>query len=110
MAASILHRAAGVGLYLGLLMLTGWALFLKGSSDLFAAYTGMLATPIGYLIIFLIVLGWLFHLANGLRHLFCDIGKGFGLKTADATAWMALAFAALGTAAIAASLLAKGKI
>ena len=110
MAASILHRLAGMGLYLGLLILAGWALSLELGSDTFAAYTGALASPLGYLILFLIILGWLFHLANGVRHLFWDLGKGFRPRTADATAWIAIAFAALGTAAVVAALVAKGKL
>jgi succinate dehydrogenase / fumarate reductase cytochrome b subunit len=110
MLASILHRLAGMGLYLGLLILAGWVLSLQLGPDAFAAYAGALASPVGYVILFLIVLGWLFHLANGLRHLFWDVGKGFRLRTADATAWLALAFAALGTVAIVAALLGKGKL
>jgi succinate dehydrogenase / fumarate reductase cytochrome b subunit len=38
----------------------------------------------------------LFHLANGVRHLFWDAGKGFALKTADATAAIALIFGIAG--------------
>jgi succinate dehydrogenase / fumarate reductase, cytochrome b subunit len=110
MAASILHRLAGMGLYLGLLILAGWALSLELGSDAFAAYTGALASPLGYVILFLIVLAWLFHLANGVRHLFWDLGKGFRPRIADATAWIAIAFAALGTAAVVAALMAKGKL
>lgn len=110
MLASILHRLAGIGLYLGLLILAGWLLCLKLGPDAFGAYAGALATPIGYGMLFLILAGWLFHLANGMRHLAWDLGKGFKIKTADATAWLAIAFAALGTAAVVAALLAKGKI
>lgn len=110
MAASILHRLAGMGLYLGLLILTGWVLSLEMGPDAFGAYAGALAGPVGSVILFLIVLGWLFHLANGLRHLFWDIGKGFRPRTADATAWLAIAFAILGTVGVVAALLAKGKL
>jgi succinate dehydrogenase / fumarate reductase cytochrome b subunit len=110
MAASILHRLAGMGLYLGLLILAGWALSLEMGPDAFDAYAGALAGPVGLVILFLIVLGWLFHLANGVRHLFWDIGKGFRPRTADATAWIAIAFAVLGTLGVVAALLAKGKL
>lgn len=110
MAASILHRLAGIGLYFGLLILAGWALSLKLGPDAFGGYAGALASPVGYVVLFLIVAGWLFHLANGVRHLLWDIGKGFKIRTADATAWLAIAFAALGTVAIIAVLLAKGKL
>jgi succinate dehydrogenase / fumarate reductase cytochrome b subunit len=110
MLVSILHRFAGMGLYFGLIILAVWALSLKLGSESFSAYTTALASPVGLAIIFLIVAGWLFHLANGVRHLFWDLGKGFKLKTADATAWLAIAFGALGAAAVVAVLIAKGKI
>lgn len=110
MVASILHRLAGIGLYLGLLILAGWALSLKLGPDAFGAYAGALASPVGYVVLFLIVAGWLFHLANGVRHLFWDVGQGFKIRTADATAWIAIAFSALGTVAVVAVLLAKGKL
>src|SRR5579863_5310284 len=107
--ASILHRFAGIGLYLGLLILAGWVLALERGADAFGVYAGALASPAGLVVGVLIVAGWLFHLANGVRHLFWDLGQGFRIKTADVTAWVALAFAALGTVALAVGLLASGK-
>ncbi len=39
-------------------------------------------------------------MANGVRHLFWDFGKGFEKRTADATAWIAFAFALVATLAV----------
>ncbi len=41
-----------------------------------------------------------YHLANGLRHLAWDSGYGFKPKTADATAWLVIAFALVATLAV----------
>ena len=41
-----------------------------------------------------------FHMANGVRHLAWDAGKGFAPRTADATAWAALAFGVVAAAAV----------
>jgi succinate dehydrogenase / fumarate reductase cytochrome b subunit len=110
MLASILHRAAGMALYVGLLLLAGWVLALQQGAEAFAAYTSALSTPIGLAIVFAVILAWLFHLANGVRHLFWDVGAGFKPATANLTAWLAIVFAALGTTAIVVGLIANGRI
>lgn len=110
LAASILHRVAGVAIYGGLLILTGWVFALNAGPGAFAAYAGALASPVGLVVLFLITLALLFHLANGVRHLFWDVGFGFRPTTADATAWGAFLFAAAANAALWFALLAGGKI
>jgi succinate dehydrogenase / fumarate reductase cytochrome b subunit len=67
--------------------------------DAFATYTGLLASPVGLIVAFLITLAAFFHMANGIRHLFWDLGFGFKPKTADFTALAVIAFAILATIA-----------
>ena len=93
MAASILHRATGVALYVGALILAGWALTLASGVGAFEAYRAVLASMPGRLVLFAITVSLFFHMANGVRHLFWDAGKGFEPRTADRTAWFAFAFA-----------------
>ena len=93
MVASILHRASGVALWLGALIFAGWALALAQGAAAFDAYAGLFLNPVGLGVLFLIVLAAFFHLANGVRHLAWDLGYGFRPKTADATAFVAFAFA-----------------
>jgi hypothetical protein len=52
MAASIATRATGVALYVGLLIVAGWALSLAAGADAYAGYMGLLASPIGLLVLF----------------------------------------------------------
>jgi succinate dehydrogenase / fumarate reductase cytochrome b subunit len=93
MTASILHRVAGLMLYLGLLLLAGWALSLAEGKAVFAGYSGLMSSWPGLGLWFLITLSGFFHLANGIRHLVWDVGFGFKPKTADVTALIALGFA-----------------
>ena len=92
MATSIFHRGSGIALYVGLLVLAGWVLALAGGGAAYETYMGLLGSPIGLLVLFGLTVAFLYHLANGVRHLFWDAGKGFEPKTADMTGWAAIAF------------------
>jgi succinate dehydrogenase / fumarate reductase cytochrome b subunit len=93
MATSILHRVTGVGLYLGLLILAGWALALASGPDAYGVYVALLVSLLGKIVLFGVTVCLFFHMANGVRHLVWDFGKGLAPQTATATAWVALAFA-----------------
>ncbi|MGZ3272673.1 MAG: succinate dehydrogenase, cytochrome b556 subunit [Caulobacteraceae bacterium] len=92
MATSILHRATGMALYVGALILAGWVVALASGPDAFDAYRALLGSPIGLVVLFGLTVSFLYHLANGVRHLVWDSGKGFEPKTADMTGWAAIAF------------------
>ncbi len=93
MAASILHRATGVALYAGILIVAGWALALASGPEAYAAYMGLLGSIPGRIVVFGITVSVFFHLANGVRHLAWDLGQGFRPKTANTTAVIAYVFA-----------------
>ena len=93
MAASILHRATGVALYAGILIVAGWALALASGPEAYAAYMGLLGSIPGRIVVFGVTVSVFFHLANGMRHLAWDLGQGFEPKTANATAVIAYVFA-----------------
>ena len=92
MATSILHRATGIALYVGALVVAGWVIALASGPDAFNAYRALLGSPLGILVMFGLTVAFLYHLANGVRHLVWDSGKGFEPKTADMTGWAAIAF------------------
>lgn len=92
MATSILHRATGMALYVGILVLAGWVVALASGPDAFDAYCALLGSPPGLVVLFGLTVAFLYHLANGVRHLVWDSGKGFEPKTADMTGWAAIAF------------------
>jgi succinate dehydrogenase / fumarate reductase cytochrome b subunit len=92
MFTSILHRATGVALYVGLLAVAGWIIALAAGPEVFNSYGALLASPLGVLVLFGLTFAFLYHLANGVRHLFWDAGKGFEIKTADMTGWAVIVF------------------
>jgi succinate dehydrogenase / fumarate reductase cytochrome b subunit len=83
MLQSVLHRLTGMFLCLGALLAT-WGLIAAASSgkawDIFAAFCG---SGIGLVLLFLWTWSLLFHLCNGIQHLFRDAGGGFGPAQRD---------------------------
>ena len=100
MFASIATRFTGVGLYLGLLVLAGWALALALGPDAYAGYAGLLGSPPGLLVLFGITVSLFYHLAAGIRHLAFDSGRGFLPSTANMTAWLCIAFTVVASVAV----------
>jgi succinate dehydrogenase / fumarate reductase cytochrome b subunit len=108
MATSILHRATGVALYVGALIAAAWALSLASGPDAYAAFAGALGSPLGKLVLIGLTLAALYHMANGVRHLVWDAGKGFDPKVADASGAAVIAFAVAGTIAVWAIVFLRG--
>lgn len=96
---SITHRLTGMALSAGTLLLAGWLISLASGPDCYVAYAGHLSAWYGQVI--LIGFSWalLYHLCNGIRHLFWDIGKGLELKEAYASGYAVIVISALLTAA-----------
>jgi succinate dehydrogenase / fumarate reductase cytochrome b subunit len=99
MWTSILHRASGVALYGGALILAFWAISLAAGPEAYDLYMSLLGSPLGKLIMFGLTLSVFYHLGNGIRHLVWDAGKGLDVKTANATAVGSFAFAIAATLA-----------
>ena len=99
---SILHRVTGAALALGLLALSYWLVSLAGGESSYAGAVRLLSSPLGLLAL----LGWtfafMFHLLNGVRHLFWDAGRGFERAQRHASGWFAVVGAALLTLSVAA--------
>lgn len=97
MLGSILHRATGVALYGGALILVIWVAALADGPNAFMAYKALLGSIIGRLALFGLTFSIFYHLANGLRHLVWDSGAGFEPRTADMTGAAVIAFAVVMT-------------
>jgi succinate dehydrogenase / fumarate reductase cytochrome b subunit len=100
MAASILTRVTGVGSYIGLLLVAGWALALASGPEAYDDYMGLLGSIPGQILLFGFTLAVFYHLAAGVRHLMWDLGKGYLPSTANATAWVAIIFALVASVAV----------
>jgi succinate dehydrogenase / fumarate reductase cytochrome b subunit len=94
MALSIAHRTAGIGLSLGLILVTWWLLALASGPEAFATVQAVMRSWLGILMLFLWTLALYYHLGNGVRHLIWDAGYGFEIETARRSAIAALIFAA----------------
>jgi succinate dehydrogenase / fumarate reductase cytochrome b subunit len=100
MATSILHRATGVALYVGALIVAGWAIALASGPDAYAGFKGLLGSPLGKFVMFGLTVSFFYHLANGVRHLVWDAGHGLDVKSANASSVLVFAFTAAATLAI----------
>jgi succinate dehydrogenase / fumarate reductase cytochrome b subunit len=98
MVTSILHRATGVAMSLGFIVLAGWLLDAAIGAETYAAMMSCLDTIVGKVLL----VGWsfafFFHLSNGVRHLVWDSGRGFEMRQANASAWLVLILATVLTA------------
>ena len=92
MWTSILHRVTGIVLYVGVLIAAAWAISLAAGPEAYAAFKAAMGSILGLVVMFGLTLSLFYHLANGVRHLVWDSGKGFEPKTADMTGWAAIAF------------------
>ncbi|MGP1397509.1 MAG: succinate dehydrogenase, cytochrome b556 subunit [Inquilinaceae bacterium] len=92
---SILHRATGIAMAVGTLVLVYWLLAAAAGPDSFASAQGFVGSFIGQILLF----GWsfalFFHLCNGIRHLAWDAGYGFDLDVATLTGWIVVAAASV---------------
>ena len=99
MLMSIVHRATGVVLSLGSILLVIWIASVAAGPDAYATAQGIVASPIGLLLLFGWSMALFYHLCNGIRHLFWDIGMGFEKAQARRSGWAALAGTAILTLA-----------
>jgi succinate dehydrogenase / fumarate reductase, cytochrome b subunit len=74
MALSIANRVTGVGLAVGLLLLTWWLVALASGPESFATVQAAMDNILGGLILFGFTLFFFFHTLNGIRHLAWDMG------------------------------------
>jgi succinate dehydrogenase / fumarate reductase, cytochrome b subunit len=100
MWGSILHRASGVALYVGALIVAAWAIALAQGPDAYGGFKALLGSWPGKVVMFGLTLSTFYHLANGIRHLVWDTGHGLDIKSADASAVVVFAFAAAATLAV----------
>ncbi len=95
MAASILHRASGIILAIGLPVLALWIVSVAAGGDVASDMAAILGSWLGHLALFGWTLALSYHLLNGLRHLCLDAGLGFSKETAHRSGWAVIVGAAI---------------
>jgi succinate dehydrogenase / fumarate reductase cytochrome b subunit len=92
---SVLHRATGVALAAGAVLLVWWLVAAAAGPGAYGAVEAFLRSWIGLLLLFGWTLSFFYHLCNGIRHLAWDIGWGFDLESTYRSGWTVLSAAAL---------------
>jgi succinate dehydrogenase / fumarate reductase cytochrome b subunit len=87
---SILHRLTGAALALGLIALSYWLVALAAGPESYAAAAALFASPLGLIILVGWTFAFMYHLLNGVRHLFWDAGRGFERTQRHASGWIAV--------------------
>jgi len=110
MAASIFTRATGVALYVGLVIVAGWAVALASGPAAYLGYMELLASPLGRLVLFGLTVSIFYHLGAGVRHLVFDSGHGLSPAVANMSAVATIAFAVVASLVVWALAFATGAI
>ena len=90
MALSIVHRATGLALYFGTLLLAWWLIAAASGPGAYANVQAFTGSIIGRLILFGYTWALLHHLLSGLRHFVWDLGYGFKPSEREGLTWGAL--------------------
>lgn len=76
---SITHRITGLALVAGSILLVAWLWAAAYSPSVYGQIQAIFASPVGALLLMGWTVAFYYHLCNGIRHLFWDMGKGFDL-------------------------------
>lgn len=90
MLMSIVHRATGIALYAGTLLLVWWLIAAATSDEYFALVQAVFGSWFGQLVMFGFTWALVHHTAGGIRHLIWDTGRGFDLPSVEAGARITL--------------------
>ncbi len=94
---SIFHRGTGAVLFLGLIMMV-WVFAVAASGE--QSWQGMhdfLNSIIGKIFLMGFSFSLFYHLANGIRHLIWDTGRGMSLKEANTSGKILIGAVAIAT-------------
>jgi succinate dehydrogenase / fumarate reductase cytochrome b subunit len=77
MAMSIAHRATGVALYCGTLLIALWLVAAASGPGPYETAQAIAGSFLGRLVLFGYTFALLHHMVGGLRHFVWDMGRGF---------------------------------
>ena len=101
MMTSITHRATGMALSAGAVLLAWWLVAISNGLDGgYQTFIALSSTPFGMLVLFGITWSLAYHFFSGLRHLAWDLGYGFDKKVAERNSVIVFALSFLAAIAI----------
>ncbi|MEE4331268.1 MAG: succinate dehydrogenase, cytochrome b556 subunit [Wenzhouxiangella sp.] len=90
---SISHRITGIILSLGSVVIVAWLLALASGPEAYERVTSVLSSPVALAAVAVWTLALMYHLLNGIRHLFWDAGWLLDLRGAYASGWAVVVLA-----------------
>ena len=90
MVTSILHRATGIVLAVGMVGLVWGLLALAAGPERWAAFIACAGSPFGKLVLFGFAWSLAYHLLNGIRHLVQDAGLGYDIEDFVRNSWISV--------------------
>jgi succinate dehydrogenase / fumarate reductase cytochrome b subunit len=111
MAVSITHRATGIALSAGTVLIALWLLSVSSGLDSgsYQLFNSLVATPLGQVVLFGFVWSLAYHFLAGIRHLVWDLGYGFSVQFASRVSVGIIVLSiAIAVGAFAAAYLGKG--
>lgn len=82
---SITHRATGIALYFSAWLFAAWIIISAYSPC--DCLNSFIRSGVGQAGLVLVSMALFYHLFNGIRHLFWDIGKGYSLRAVTLSGW-----------------------
>jgi succinate dehydrogenase / fumarate reductase cytochrome b subunit len=108
MVTSILHRATGIALAVGTLLVLWGVCALAHGEDSYNQFKTCIGSPFGLVLMF----GWtwalFYHLCNGIRHLIQDGGAGYAIPQFVRSSWLSIIVSILLTVIVWAYVLTTG--
>jgi succinate dehydrogenase / fumarate reductase, cytochrome b subunit len=95
MLASIMHRATGMALAGGAIVLAWWLVSISNGPEGYDSFMVYAAMPLGIVVLFGFTWSFAFHFLNGVRHLAWDLGYGFDKHVATKTGFLVFALSFL---------------
>ena len=90
MILSIMHRATGVALSIGMLVFIAWIATVAFNESGYNFLVTILKSWLGQLVLFLWSFAFFLHFFNGIRHLYWDTGRGFNKDKVEFSARLVL--------------------
>lgn len=94
---SILHRITGVGLIVGMVLVTCWLVCLAMGEATYATFQTVMQHPAAQLVLFGLTFAFFYHLCAGVRHLLWDAGYFLSNEGVNSTGKIAIGVSVLTT-------------
>ena len=92
---SILNRGTGMFMAVSTPILIYWLWTIADGNESYTSFQTCIGSVIGRLFLFAWTFSLFYHMSNGIRHLFWDMGKGFELETLHKSGKVVIASACL---------------